>query len=46
MTDLNRIRNYLTRDGLNYSQIADELGLDNRTSANQNVFQFFGCVPL
>jgi len=28
-----RIRNYFTRDGLNYSQIADELGLDCRTVA-------------
>jgi transposase len=28
-----RIRNYFTRDGLNYSQIADELGLDYRTVA-------------
>lgn len=28
-----RIRNYFTRDGLNYSQIADELGLDHRTIA-------------
>mgnify|MGYP000399417812 FL=1 len=28
-----RIRNYFTRDGLNYSQIADELGLDHRTAA-------------
>lgn len=28
-----RIRNYFTRDGLKYSQIADELGLDNRTVA-------------
>ena len=26
-----RIRNYFTRDGLKYSQIADELGLDYRT---------------
>lgn len=28
-----RIRNYFTRDGLNYGQIADELGLDCRTVA-------------
>ncbi len=28
-----RIRNYFTRDGLNYSQIADELALDHRTVA-------------
>lgn len=28
-----RIRNYFTRDGLNYSQIADELNLDHRTVA-------------
>lgn len=28
-----RIRNYFTRDGLNYSQIADEIGLDCRTVA-------------
>jgi len=28
-----RIRNYFTRDGLNYSQIADELDLDCRTVA-------------
>ncbi|MBT7715799.1 MAG: IS21 family transposase [Deltaproteobacteria bacterium] len=28
-----RIRNYFTRDGLNYSQIADELILDHRTVA-------------
>ena len=28
-----RIRNYFTRDGLNYSQIADELELDHRTVA-------------
>ena len=28
-----RIRNYFTRDGLNYDQIADELGLDHRTVA-------------
>jgi len=28
-----RIRNYFVRDGLNYSQIADELNLDHRTVA-------------
>ncbi len=28
-----RIRQYFTRDGLNYSQIADELGMDHRTVA-------------
>ena len=28
-----RIRNYFTQDGLNYSQIADELNLDHRTVA-------------
>lgn len=28
-----RIRNYFNRDGLNYSQIADELNLDHRTVA-------------
>ena len=28
-----QIRNYFTRDGLTYNQIADELGLDPRTAA-------------
>jgi len=37
-----RIRNYITQDGLKYSQIAEELGLDQRTVArwaNQKTYQ-------